>query len=125
MNNHVFIAALVTFGFQLMALADRTWPTQDYWAVINKIYASYPKLVHDPQENKPKLKEVFSNADTKAIRGLQNAPPEYPGFILLFWKVKKSILFREYGIHWKSPADLNPEIDFTHINTEQGAAANP
>jgi hypothetical protein len=22
--------------------------------------------------------------------------------------VKKAILFREYGIHWKSPADLNP-----------------
>jgi hypothetical protein len=125
MNNHFFIALLAIFGIQSMALADRIWPTQDYWAVINRVFASYPKLVHDPQENESKLKEAFSYADAKAICGLQNAPPEYPSFILLFWKVKKSILFREYGIHWKSPADLNPKIDFTHINTEQGAAANP
>ncbi len=32
---------------------------------------------------------------------------------------KKKILWEYYGIVWKSPVDLNPEIDFDHLEFEE------
>lgn len=32
------------------------------------------------------------------------------GFCHLVWEVKKRILDEKYGIKWKSPSELNPEI---------------
>lgn len=92
--------------------ADREWPTNAYTDVVARANARHAGERHDPQEDKPRLKALFAEADARAIRGLSNAPPTDPGFITLFWRVKKSILFRQYGIRWQSPADLNPKKSY-------------
>ena len=33
------------------------------------------------------------------------------GFCHFYWNVKKDVL-RKCGIEWKSPSEMNPEIDF-------------
>jgi hypothetical protein len=101
----------IALGFASTALA-RIWPTEDYRKVIERVDTSHPNARHDPQDSYPALKATFEAAEAKAIRGLQNASPDSPDFILLFWRVKTSILFNDFGIHWKSPAVLNLKIDF-------------
>jgi len=34
------------------------------------------------------------------------------GFCLKYWRVKKKLLKEKFSIHWKSPAETNPEIRF-------------
>lgn len=29
-----------------------------------------------------------------------------------YWNLKKQMLLRDYGIRWKSPAEMNPEMTF-------------
>lgn len=37
---------------------------------------------------------------------------DYLGFCHLYWATKKRILKERYGIDWKSPAELNPCVNF-------------
>jgi len=30
----------------------------------------------------------------------------------MFWGLKKKILLEQYGISWKSPADMNPNTEY-------------
>ena len=34
------------------------------------------------------------------------------GFCHIIWRMQKRVLKRDYGINWKSPSDLNPEVMF-------------
>ena len=36
----------------------------------------------------------------------------YMGFCHKYWRTKKNILRNKYGREWKSPVDLNPEVNF-------------
>jgi hypothetical protein len=65
----------------------------------------------DPQESDPKLAEVFAAADRKAERKVGNVKRD-KHFIFKFWREKKKILKREYGIAWKTPAELSPTVAF-------------
>ena len=78
--------------------------------------ATYPQhkgggLKHDPQEDDPKLRAAFEEADSYAERMTANDPPRL-GEIHECWRYKKEFLLRKYGIHWKSPAEMNPTIAF-------------
>lgn len=34
------------------------------------------------------------------------------GYCHKYWWTKKKILREKFGMEWKSPVDLNPEVDF-------------
>ena len=36
----------------------------------------------------------------------------YMGFCHKYWWTKKNLLKEKYGIEWKSPVDMNPDVDF-------------
>jgi hypothetical protein len=65
----------------------------------------------DPQESIPSLRGAFSAADVMAERAVGNVPRDEE-FIAHFWKVKKQILRKEFGISWMTPAELNPRIKY-------------
>jgi hypothetical protein len=65
----------------------------------------------DPQESDPKLRAGFAAADAAAERRVANVKRD-KNFIFRFWSAKKEILRKKYGIDWKSPADLNPQITY-------------
>jgi len=67
----------------------------------------------DPQEDNPALAEAFASADKKAERSVGNVARD-ADFVFHFWKAKKRILQEEFGISWKSPADLNPWISYSN-----------
>jgi hypothetical protein len=67
--------------------------------------------VFDAQEVDPRLHEAFATADKKAERAVGNVKRDGK-FIVHFWKAKKRILKSDFGIDWKSPAELNPTIAY-------------
>ena len=63
----------------------------------------------DPQEHNPKLRAAFAAADAAAERRVMNVKRD-DKFIFHFWAAKKNILRQQFGIDWKTPAELNPRI---------------
>ena len=72
----------------------------------------------DSKESDPKLRETFAAADAAAERRVANVRRDEK-FIFHFWSTKKDILRRQYGIDWKTPAELNPQIAYTSYGQPQ------
>ncbi len=64
----------------------------------------------DPIESDPKYKEILSSVDKEIEKKYGDSPPM--GYCHMLWAKKKQILKEKHGIDWKSPADLNPHIQF-------------
>jgi hypothetical protein len=72
-----------------------------------------PSIKRDPIERDPKIawlvEEAWKEAEAEvAARG--ELP--YWGVCHLVWPVQKRILKEKYGIVWRTPAEMNPEILF-------------
>ena len=61
----------------------------------------------DPIEFELKYKDVFSQIDEEVRQEIGG-----PGYHRQFWSTKKRILKEKYGIDWKSPAEMNPTIEY-------------
>lgn len=66
---------------------------------------------HDPKEDNPKLRNIFEKAEEEVHRTLADHPRGL-GFCHTYWIEKKRILKEKYGIDWKSPAEMNPDVIF-------------
>ena len=64
---------------------------------------------YDPQEDDFRINIMIKQADMEAARNLKSYPKQL-GFCHRHWEEKKRILQEKYGIRWKSPADMNPDI---------------
>ena len=64
----------------------------------------------DPIESDPKYKEILSSIDKELEEELGDSI--FMGYCHVLWAKKKQILKERYGIDWKSPAELNPTIEF-------------
>ena len=71
-------------------------------------------MIIDEVENTDEYKQIEEELDER-IR-LQIKAMGYNenmfGICHLYWEIKKEILELEYGIDWKSPEELNPDIIF-------------
>jgi len=67
----------------------------------------------DPQESDRALKEKFAIADRQAERAVGNVERDSE-FIFHFWKAKKRILRDQFGIQWKTPAELSPGVAYAN-----------
>jgi hypothetical protein len=79
-----------------------------------EVRQSRPRLngeVFDPQESDPTLKDKFALVDRKAERVVGNVARDSK-FIFHFWEAKRRILKAQFGIQWKTPAELNPRIKY-------------
>jgi hypothetical protein len=90
-----------------------------------EVRQSRPRLngeVFDPQETDPVLKDKFALVDRKAERVVGNVPRDSK-FILHFWEAKKRILKDQFGIQWKTPAELNSSIRYDDYGQPKITAA--
>jgi hypothetical protein len=72
---------------------------------------SFGREKHDPLENDPRYHRAFQETDSKTKRKLAGVQRGL-GFVHLYWQTKKQILRRDYGLDWKTPAELNPNISY-------------
>ncbi len=70
-----------------------------------------PQEQYDAQEYDPSLESVFVEADAITERLVGNVSRD-ENFGMTFWSTKKRLLSQEYGIEWRSPAELNPTIEY-------------
>jgi hypothetical protein len=69
------------------------------------------QLKQDAQEDDPRLRKRFEEADAYAYRKICKDRDRF-GVIHEFWRYKKQYLLTKYGIDWKDPAELNPWLAF-------------
>ena len=67
-------------------------------------------LKFDPVERSQKWEEVIYRVEKECDERLKKEIRRM-GFCFLYWSVKGDVLER-YGIHWKSPAEMNPKVIF-------------
>lgn len=90
-----------------------------------EVRQSRPRLngeVFDPQEADPMLKDKFALVDRKAERLVGNVPRDSM-FIFHFWEAKKRILKDQFGIQWRTPAELNSNIRYDDYGQPKITAA--
>lgn len=68
------------------------------------------KIEYDPIEDDPRYQSVFREVNER-VRSRFGGSKD-PSVVQEMWQYKKHILKLEYGIVWRSPADLNPCVLF-------------
>lgn len=68
-------------------------------------------MKRNPKEKDPKIREIIKKAEEEAEEILKDKP-KIEGFCYMLWSEQKRILKEKYGIDWKSPDEMNPDIIF-------------
>lgn len=70
-------------------------------------------LLRDPVEDDPRHAVVFRNIDDEVKTLLADHPRRGgEGFVNIYWETKKRLLKNRYGIDWRSPGEMNPQVIF-------------
>lgn len=73
-----------------------------------------PKIGHlrrDPVEYTRRWEDIYYDVEDKIDERFMNAPRQR-GLCFRIWNAKRELLKEEYGIEWKSPAQMNPRVRF-------------
>jgi hypothetical protein len=70
----------------------------------------------DIKERDPKFRSIIKKADKEAEENLSKENggklPEWLGTCHSIWGEQKRILKEKYNIDWKTPAEMNPDVQF-------------
>ncbi len=71
-------------------------------------------MIIDEVENSEEYKQIEKELDERIRLQLKfmGYDENMMGICHIYWNLKKEILESEYGINWKSPEELNPDILF-------------
>lgn len=72
---------------------------------------SHGYLKSDPVEWTREYEAVIDEAERKIQEQLGDMPYAM-GYCHAYWPVKRDVLFKDYGIRWHSPSELNPNVMF-------------
>ena len=68
-------------------------------------------IQYDPIEDDPRHRAAFADVN-ECVRSRYGGQQNELGVLREMWDYKKRLLRLEYGIEWRSPADLNPCVVF-------------
>lgn len=70
-------------------------------------------MKRDPQEYDAEKKELIKAARTEAEFSMkQDGTINLEGSCHILWERQQKILEEKYGVVWRSPAEMNPDIIF-------------
>lgn len=80
----------------------------------NDYYLDEDGFRRDIVEKDPFFQSVLREAEKEAQQKLEQRGIKTGavGYYKFFWQEKKIILREKYGIDWKTPQEMNPEINF-------------
>ena len=71
---------------------------------------------NDPVEQTADYRAIIAEAENTIKSELSRrgfpTKAEFVGWCHIYWGIKKEVLLRDYGIVWKSPAELNPQVRY-------------
>ena len=73
----------------------------------------FKNIKNDSIENSEEYKKIKDELEKKINMKIEiDGYKKGIGYCHIYWEYKKEILKKDYGIEWKSPAELNPNIIF-------------
>jgi len=82
-------------------------------AEYKRICGDYDRSIRvDPAEDDPDLATVLLRATLEVDAELAGENRNLMGFCHVFWHTKQRILRERYGVEWRTPVELNPQILF-------------
>lgn len=70
-------------------------------------------LYYDRVELTDEYRAVIRKVEREVRRLLRRDPMRHQmGFCFIYWDTKQKILREKYGIIWRTPAEMNPEVRF-------------
>ena len=66
----------------------------------------------DPAEDDPQFATVLLRATLDVDAALAGEDRTITGFCHLSWRTKQRVLRERYGVEWRTPVELNPQIIF-------------
>jgi len=70
-------------------------------------------MKHDPQERDPTKKKLIQASETEAEYSMeQDGTIQLEGACHILWGRQQEILREKYGIKWRTPAEMNPNVIF-------------
>jgi len=70
-------------------------------------------LRRDPVEDDPRYRSIFARIDAEVDALLADHPQRgAEGFCHVRWRAKQRLLSEKYGVTWRSPDELNPQVIF-------------
>lgn len=79
--------------------------------VVQDVQEAMPDMEIDPVERTPEYLKIRYELEEKIDEALEHQRGYYD-YCKEYWMAKRLILRSDYGISWKSPATLNPNIEF-------------
>lgn len=92
--------------YQLVNTIDPEISDEDFLASEK----SYHRMLFDPIQRTPQWEEIIYDIEKECDELLKDEP-RHMGFCHHYWSTKRAILAK-HGIHWKSPAIMNPKARF-------------
>lgn len=71
-----------------------------------------PTYITDPVEQTEAYLNIRDELEQKIRARMKDINPFLLGRCHIYWAIKQDILWRDYGIRWRSPQELNPAIHF-------------
>ena len=84
---------------------------EDFAAVYEEVMENRDETVTDPVDMTPEYLAIRYELEEKIDEALEHERGYYD-YCKEYWMAKRLILRSDYGIHWKSPAALNPNAEF-------------
>ena len=79
----------------------------------NEARASYENSIKtDPIEREEDFLSIRYELEKEIDQILLSQEDQDTPFCLRYWKEKKRVLKEKYSLNWKTPAELNPQINF-------------
>jgi hypothetical protein len=74
----------------------------------------FDKEKRDPKERDPRYRHIIKVAEQEAEEEVarEYGNKMFLGKCHMVWGIQKEILKNKYGIDWKDPAEMNPDIMF-------------
>lgn len=73
-------------------------------------------IKHDPKERDNEFRVIVKQAEREAeqevAKRFGGKLPAVLGRCHMIWEEQKKILKERYGIDWKTPAEMNPDVEF-------------
>ena len=109
----------------LAVLSRRRWLLLSLLLAVNLISAAAvwyaressrspeDRLRHDPIEDNARVRPTLDQAGREAEQELaaRGIKPQF-GYCHAYWHTKQRILKEKYGVDWRTPAEMNPDVAF-------------
>lgn len=96
---------------QIEAILQPDLGADDYTIIVREAYDTVGDMVIDPVEYTQGYLDIRAELEEKIDDALDHQRGYYD-YCLDYWMAKRLILRADYGIQWKSPAALNPNVEF-------------